>query len=217
MTLGNRILKYRKNLGITQEMLAQQLEVTNQAVSKWEADQCCPDIMLLPKLADIFGITIDQLFGREPKPQTETVIHDLPWEDNEEVRAVIYVGRKMVQHHPAAENLKLTIKGGVGEGVYSEFAVSCSEVGGDVIAGGAVNCGEVGGDVVTKGNIKCGDIGGDVSANGDVTCADVAGDVKADGNVTCADVSGDVEAGKDIHCASIEGNAKAGGKIVIEE
>ena len=63
MTLGNTISKYRKTLGITQEALAQQLEVTNQAVSKWESDQCCPDVMLLPRLADIFDITIDELFG----------------------------------------------------------------------------------------------------------------------------------------------------------
>ena len=62
MTLGNTISKYRKALGITQEALAQQLEVTNQAVSKWESDQCCPDVMLLPRLADLFGITIDELF-----------------------------------------------------------------------------------------------------------------------------------------------------------
>ena len=63
MTLGNRIAYYRKRMGVTQDALAQQLEVTNQAVSKWESDQCCPDIQLLPRLADIFGITIDELFG----------------------------------------------------------------------------------------------------------------------------------------------------------
>ena len=61
------IVRYRKNLGLTQEALAQRLGVTNQAVSKWESGQSCPDIALLPALADIFGITLDQLFGREPK------------------------------------------------------------------------------------------------------------------------------------------------------
>ena len=72
MTLGNRIGQYRRKLGLTQEALAKQLEVTNQAVSKWESDQCCPDITLLPKLAEIFGITIDELFGREaPAPAME--------------------------------------------------------------------------------------------------------------------------------------------------
>ena len=59
MTLGTRIGQYRRKLGLTQEGLAQQMEVTNQAVSKWELDQSCPDISLLPKLADLFDITMD--------------------------------------------------------------------------------------------------------------------------------------------------------------
>ena len=74
MSLGSVISKYRKELGITQESLAQQLEVTNQAVSKWESDQCCPDVMLLPRLADIFGITIDALFEREAPAQPVTAL-----------------------------------------------------------------------------------------------------------------------------------------------
>ena len=67
MTLGNKIATYRKKLGITQEGLAKKLDVTNQAVSKWESDQCCPDIVLLPKIADIFGISLDELFDRKIK------------------------------------------------------------------------------------------------------------------------------------------------------
>ena len=70
MTLGKRIGQYRRKLGMTQEALAQKLEVTNQAVSKWESDQCCPDISLLPRIADIFGITVDELFSRAAPVQT---------------------------------------------------------------------------------------------------------------------------------------------------
>ena len=44
--MGPRIARYRKELGLTQEALAQRLGVTNQAVSKWEGDVCCPDIQL---------------------------------------------------------------------------------------------------------------------------------------------------------------------------
>jgi len=63
-TLGKRIVANRKRIGLTQDQLADRLGVTAQAVSKWENDQSCPDIATLPKLADIFGITLDALLGR---------------------------------------------------------------------------------------------------------------------------------------------------------
>lgn len=67
-TIGKRIMKNRKALGLTQEQLAEQLGVTAQAVSKWENDLSCPDISVLPQLADIFGISIDALLGRQTEP-----------------------------------------------------------------------------------------------------------------------------------------------------
>lgn len=65
-TLGKRIVFHRKRLGLTQDQLAERLGVTAQAVSKWENDQSCPDIGTLPRLAEIFGVTTDELLGREP-------------------------------------------------------------------------------------------------------------------------------------------------------
>ena len=62
-TLGKRIVSHRKRLGLTQDQLAEQLGITAQAVSKWENDQSCPDITMLPKLAQIFGTTTDALLG----------------------------------------------------------------------------------------------------------------------------------------------------------
>lgn len=64
-TLGKRIVANRKRIGLTQDQLAERLGVTAQAVSKWENDQSCPDIAMLPKLSEIFGITTDALLGRE--------------------------------------------------------------------------------------------------------------------------------------------------------
>ena len=88
MSLGNAILKYRKELGITQESLARQLEVTNQAVSKWESDQCCPDVMLLPRLADIFDVTLDELFDRKRPGRSAQMVDELPWPDDSNLRGV---------------------------------------------------------------------------------------------------------------------------------
>lgn len=60
-TLGTRITQKRKNLGFTQEELAEKLGVSAQAVSKWENDLSCPDITLLPTLAKVLDTTIDEL------------------------------------------------------------------------------------------------------------------------------------------------------------
>ena len=59
--ISENITLLRKRAGITQEELAKKLNVSNQAVSKWEAGKCCPDIELLPELASLFEISIDDL------------------------------------------------------------------------------------------------------------------------------------------------------------
>ena len=48
---------------MTQEQLANALGVTNQSVSKWESGQCCPDIQLLPSIAELFEVSVDELLG----------------------------------------------------------------------------------------------------------------------------------------------------------
>lgn len=60
-TIGNRISKYRKEKGLTQEELANLLGVSAQAVSKWENDVSCPDISLLPQLCKVLGVSADEL------------------------------------------------------------------------------------------------------------------------------------------------------------
>ena len=60
---GKRLYDLRKELDMTQEDLAQRLNVTNQSVSKWELGQCYPDITLLADLAEIFKVTTDELLG----------------------------------------------------------------------------------------------------------------------------------------------------------
>ena len=63
-TMGKRISELRKNKGMTQEQLAQQVGVTAQAVSKWENDLSCPDISILTQLAEALGVTTDELLGK---------------------------------------------------------------------------------------------------------------------------------------------------------
>jgi transcriptional regulator with XRE-family HTH domain len=62
---GKRISSYRKNLGLTQEDLAAKLNITAQAVSKWENELSFPEIIMLPQLAEELNTTIEKLFGNE--------------------------------------------------------------------------------------------------------------------------------------------------------
>lgn len=70
MTLGQRISMLRKQKTLTQDAIAEAVGVSAQAVSKWENDNSCPDIMLLPKLAKTLGVTVDVLLTGESKPET---------------------------------------------------------------------------------------------------------------------------------------------------
>ena len=75
MTIGKRIAQLRKEKGLTQEELSQMMEVSAQAVSKWENDQTCPDIASLPKLAKILGVTVDELLsGKEENAPVARVL-----------------------------------------------------------------------------------------------------------------------------------------------
>ncbi|MDO5734346.1 MAG: helix-turn-helix transcriptional regulator [Eubacteriales bacterium] len=62
--LANNIQRFRKTKMLTQDQLAEQLGVSSQAVSKWENGASCPDIALLPELAKIFEVSIDEIFSQ---------------------------------------------------------------------------------------------------------------------------------------------------------
>jgi transcriptional regulator with XRE-family HTH domain len=70
-SLGRKIAEYRKALGLTQDQLAEKMNVSPQAVSKWENDISCPDIVLLPKLAALFQVTVDELLSVETKKEIQ--------------------------------------------------------------------------------------------------------------------------------------------------
>ena len=64
-TIGKKLYELRKQSGFTQDYVAEKLGVSAQAVSKWENDIACPDIMTLPNIASLYGISIDELFKNE--------------------------------------------------------------------------------------------------------------------------------------------------------
>ncbi|MGN1345203.1 MAG: helix-turn-helix domain-containing protein [Eubacteriales bacterium] len=74
MNIGKNITAFRKAAGMTQEELAGQIGVSAQAVSKWETGTSMPDILLLPVIADVFGVTVDELYTGK-QAHTEKVAH----------------------------------------------------------------------------------------------------------------------------------------------
>ena len=83
-TIGKRISSLRKAMGMKQEELAERLDVSGQAVSKWENDQTCPDIGLLPRLARVFGVTTDYLLTGEQ--EQEPPVRMVPEEERKDLR-----------------------------------------------------------------------------------------------------------------------------------
>ena len=61
--LSERLKLLRKRKDLTQEQLADYMGISPQAVSRWETGATSPDISALPMLADLFGITVDELLG----------------------------------------------------------------------------------------------------------------------------------------------------------
>ena len=84
MTIGKRIAALRREKGLKQDDLAQMLEVSPQAVSKWENDQTCPDIALLPKLAQILGGSVDELLSGKQEMQPAVTL--VPEEQRKDIK-----------------------------------------------------------------------------------------------------------------------------------
>ena len=72
--INEQIVCLRRQKGVTQKELAQVLGVSCQAVSKWESSRCCPDIQLLPDIAQFFGVSIDRLMGYEAVTVNSNVV-----------------------------------------------------------------------------------------------------------------------------------------------
>lgn len=70
-TLGMMISSLRKEKGMTQLELAEKMGVTDKAVSKWERDLSYPDLNSIPKLAEIFGVSVEDLMQNRLESQRE--------------------------------------------------------------------------------------------------------------------------------------------------
>ena len=118
--IGQTIAQLRKERGMTQEGMAEAIGVSPQTISKWENHTTCPDVMLLPVLADFFGVTVDALYGRQ------TAEEHLPREEMldaamAQMRRIIvrcfYGGNSKADIDELAEELRVSLKDGVSRSV----------------------------------------------------------------------------------------------------
>ncbi len=240
-TMGGRIAALRRAAGLTQEQLAEQLGVTFQAVSKWENDLSCPDVLLLPRLAEIFGITLDALFGieREAPCATEgerTQQTDGParaepmaeeqtaFTENDLVRPDGPVRVQAALPWQDDENLYAVVYQGhsllrAQQVLRHAEKLQCLRL---VMAGDVGNVqgyfdveihGSVDGDVAAGQNITCESVCGNVTAGAALHCGDIDGDVRVGGDMTAGAVCGDIEAGADVTCTEVDGDIDAAGSV----
>ncbi|WP_461812944.1 helix-turn-helix domain-containing protein [Faecalimonas sp.] len=65
MCLGEKLIKYRRECGLSQKEVAEKMNVTRQMVSCWERDLTIPDIQILQQLANIYGVDIEEILQEE--------------------------------------------------------------------------------------------------------------------------------------------------------
>lgn len=228
LKLYDTISFYRKRQGLTQEELAKKLGVTNQSVSKWESAQCCPDIGLLPMLADIFEISIDELFGRKNEKENHyDLCSELPWNDDNTIRVFRTLGKKILESTDENGIINITFPKDCykTEGRFFKVEVmgnlNCdASINGDVVCQGNIECNDINGDVKEcRGNISAaGDINGKVNCGNNVACGDnISGNVSCGDNVACGkSIEGDVDCGGKVECREIKGNVKCQGDIIYK-
>ena len=107
-TLGKRIAALRHEKGLKQDELAEKLAVSPQAVSKWENDQTCPDISLLHHLAEILGVSVDELLSG--KKDETPIVRVLPENERKEIKdMMLRIVLKSANRESMRVNIPLSI------------------------------------------------------------------------------------------------------------
>ncbi len=161
MNIGNNIKQLRQQKNLTQEQVAEKLGVSYQAVSKWENNSNTPDITLLPKIANHFGVSIDALFSDNIADYSD--LHSF-MKDDDVIRVIQMRGTKVLkvsstfsQDEPPIEiafphdcnertqYFKVEVYG---------HMIADSSINGDVVCHQSIQSSSINGDVKSKGNIK---------------------------------------------------------------
>ncbi|MBQ3482528.1 MAG: helix-turn-helix domain-containing protein [Oscillospiraceae bacterium] len=238
--LGDNIARLRKEKGMTQEELARELNISYQAVSKWENGVSSPDISNIKLLAQFFGVSIDMLFGLElmpekagelpafadtdeagPAPEAEPERLADEVSQPETVSGAAY-GEEAALPWEDDDTLRAVLFKGrqlvsaekLGKGLFGgSVRLEYSGEALNVFSFFDVDCESVRGNVEAGGDVDCAEVGGNVSASGDIDCGSVSGSVSCGGDADCDDVGGDLRAGGDVNCGTVIGSVSTGGDV----
>lgn len=231
---GENLKRYRKESKISQDELASRMGITPQAVSKWECGLSYPDITLIIPLAELFGITADDLLrgvgtAKEissatdeneaaeveesesdacEKKFTDEYIEDCDGilADDGVIRIVMCEGRRILRAEEAAKREPILIK--------IEKVKTKDE--NSIFHRLFEKDGKV--ELSVYGNCEIdGDVNGPLTAGGYVNCGEVNGCVNAGGAVSCGEVNGHVDAGGGVSCSEVNGNVDAKGHVTCGE
>ena len=123
MNLGITIKKYRHQQDLTQEQLAEYLNVSVSAVSQWESNKTIPDISTILALANFFGVTLDELFDRTSKEKELEIEKyfelDRQYSNQGEIKKLLLLWREATQKYPGDFNCLINLAYTLEAAVYS--------------------------------------------------------------------------------------------------
>lgn len=205
MKLAENIRELRLARGLSQEALSEAMYVTVQAVSKWECSGSLPELTLMVRLAEYFGVSLDRLvLGGE-----RGVSPDSGFPDDNKLRAVYFDGERIITAHdlkndPTFDECKVWVK----------FTKSQSEARLTVkVKCGMTVEGDIHGKVKAGDSISCGNITGAANAGDSLNCGNICGPAKAGDSINCGNVTGPINAGDTLNCGNIAGHAQCGERL----
>lgn len=236
--IKNNIQRLRKERNITQEVLAVALEISVQAISKWETGISLPDIMQLPRIAQFFGVSIDFLFYNEDVAHS-VVIKELPNDDI--LRVIQFKGNRIIGMDSWEKDREIILKlpdnllgnkkdtginveiwgnanimGNISGYVECKGSINCGNIEGYAESGSGINCGNIGGYAECEGGINCGNVDSYVECGGSMNCGSITGYVECNGDLFCSEIMSHVECSGNIRCKEIHGNVECDGEIIYE-
>ena len=225
--ISNNLKKYRREIGLSQEALAERLGVTSQAVSKWECMQSIPDIEAIVALCELLGITTDKLLlDRDPEvvyqsvetkgdPIEVNICDTLP--DDGVLRVLQFKGKKQLRADELDGEVYIPLCGA--ERAHGIHIEGNAKFEGDI--GGDISCGKVDHIACCEGDISCGNVQSIHDCEGDISCGNVVTIETCEGDISCGNVQsintceGDISCGNVGQIVSCEGDIDCGDVDVI--